>query len=83
MHIDRTSKGLMGHVFDELERLRNGDSNPQHAAAVSRLANTACQITRLEMDFARFVSAERADKQEGLAALPMQQAARVESHDGD
>ena len=71
MSIKRTSKGLSNAVFEELEMLRAGDSTPQKASSVARLANTICQISRLEMDFARFVAGERADENSALKNLPM------------
>lgn len=75
MKMQRTSRALSETVFEELEQLRNGGSTPQKARAVSSLANTICLITRLEMDYARFVSKERSDEgNESLKALPMGQA---------
>ena len=70
MKITRNSKGLCEALFDELENLRSGDSTPQKASAVARVANTICQVTRLEMDFARFVASDRAENS-ALASLPM------------
>ena len=70
--IDRTSRGLAAAMFEELENLRNGDSTPQMARAKSSIANTICTISRLEMDFARFVDSTRAnDSDNGMKALPM------------
>lgn len=70
--IDRTSRGLASAMFDELDALRNGKSTPQQARAKAAIANTICTISRLEMDFARFVSAERANlSTRGLDPLPM------------
>lgn len=75
MKIERTSRGLAATMFDELEALLDGTSTPQQASAKARVANTICQISRLEMDFARFVAAERAAKEnpEALPSLPMGQ----------
>lgn len=76
--IVRNSKGLVGAMFDELDALKNGESTPQQARAKASIANTICQVTRLEIDFARFVAAERSDpkgleqKPAGLQALPME-----------
>lgn len=70
MLIERTSRGLSSAMFDELELLRAGESTPQKASSVARVANTICQITRLEMDFARFVAADRSQG-DGLKVLPM------------
>ena len=71
--IERTSAGLASAMFDELEALKRGDSTPQQARAKAALANTICSISRLEMDFARFVSAERGhgESARALQSLPM------------
>jgi hypothetical protein len=70
--VDRTTRGLAFALFEELESLRNGTSTPQAARAKSSLATTICTISRLEMDFARFVTAARsADDTESLKSLPM------------
>ena len=70
--IQKTSKGLANVMFEELEALRSGKSTPQKARAVASMANTICAITRLEMDFARFVASERADvRGNSLKALPL------------
>ena len=69
--VDRTSRGLAQAMFEELELLRSGESTPQQARAKSSIANTICTISRLEMDFARFVTSARADDNETMKALPM------------
>lgn len=69
--IDRTSRGLAQAMFEELELLRNGESTPQQARAKASIANTICTISRLEMDFARFVASSRADNNDQMRALPM------------
>ena len=70
--IEKTSRGLAKAMFEELELLRSGESTPQQARAKASIANTICTISRLEMDYARFVAAVRADdQQDGMKALPM------------
>ena len=71
--VEKTSRGLAASLFEELEDLRNGKSTPQMARAKSSLANTICTISRLEMDFARFVAGSRADSEleAGMKSLPM------------
>lgn len=72
MNIERTSKGLSNTLFNELEKLRSGESTPQQSRSVAALANTICAVSRLEMDYARFVSLERAESVgSGLSSLPM------------
>jgi len=70
--VEKTSRGLAFAMFEELEKLRTGESTPQQARAKSSIANTICTISRLEMDFARFVSSERSETSDnGMKALPM------------
>ena len=71
--IERTSRGIAGAMFEELELLREGKSTPQQARAKASIANTICAVSRLEMDFARFVSSTRSDDEthSGLKSLPM------------
>jgi len=56
---------------EEIEMLRNGESTPQQARAKASIANTICTISRLEMDFARFVTASRSETAEDMRSLPM------------
>lgn len=70
--IEKTSRGLAQAMFEELELLRGGQSTPQQARAKASIANTICTISRLEMDFARFVTSARADSEDNaMKALPM------------
>ena len=57
----RTSDALKDLMWDQMEALLAGETTPQHARAMSSLAGQVCGITRLEMDFSRFVSDARAD----------------------
>jgi len=68
---ERTSRGLQAVMFEEIDNLRNGRSTPQAARAKAAVANTICLLSRLEMDFARFVAAERTEIDSALPALPM------------
>ena len=73
---DRTSKGLIDTLFDELEGLKDGKSTAQHARAVSSVASTICSVSRLEMEYARFVSKPRnVVGAEGLPRLALGSAA--------
>jgi len=69
--ISKDSRGLAGAMFEEIEMLRNGESTPQQARAKASIANTICTISRLEMDFARFVTASRSETAEDMRSLPM------------
>ena len=70
-NIVRSSKGLANALFDELDALTKGDSTPQMARSKAAIANTICAVTRLEMDYARFVNQERGTEENALKALPM------------
>ncbi len=71
--IEKTSRGLAAAMFEELENLRNGRSTPQQARAKASIANTICTVSRLEMDFARFVASTRSEDEDKdrMKALPM------------
>lgn len=70
--LTRTTAGLAGTLFDELDALREGTSTPQQARAKSAIANSIISIARLEMEYARFVASERTDGGNGkLPALAL------------
>lgn len=54
VNVTRTSEGLRDALFEELDMLRKGDSNPQRASAVSKLASQVIDAARLDLDFIRF-----------------------------
>lgn len=67
---ERTSRSLANMMFDELEALKSGTSTPQQARAKASIANTIISVSRLEMDYARFVADGRSDNQlTGPAAI--------------
>lgn len=49
----RTSSGLRDTLFDELDRLRNGESEPFKAAAVAKLAVQIINTAMLEVHLNR------------------------------
>lgn len=70
--IERTSKGLASALFDEMDSLIAGDSTPTQAKAKVGIANSIVSISRLEMDYARFVATPRSELDSNeLTALPM------------
>lgn len=69
MSIDRTSAGLASAMFDELDALNDGKSTPQQARAKASIANTIISVSRLEMEFARFVADSRTEVKNQLPAL--------------
>ena len=58
---DRTTRDLGNMMFDEFENLVKGSSTPQQARAKAAVANTIVAISRLEMDYSRFVTDARSD----------------------
>ena len=58
--IERSTEGLSNHLFEELELLRGGDSNPNNAKAVVSLSAQIYNTARLKLDIARFVADQRA-----------------------
>lgn len=68
--IERTSAGLASAMFEELDALKSGESTPQQSRAKAAIANTIISVSRLEMDYARFVADSRADDEKsGLAPI--------------
>jgi hypothetical protein len=49
----RTSQGLRDTLFDELDMLRNGESEPFRAAAVAKLAVQIINTAMLEVHLSR------------------------------
>lgn len=56
----RTSAGLRDAIFDEIDSMRNGTSNPTRANAVAKLANGIVETVRMEMEVQRHLNANGA-----------------------
>lgn len=54
--MERTSRGLRNALFDEIDSLREGDSNPARARSLAMLANTALKSVEVEIEFHKYVS---------------------------
>jgi len=52
----RTSVGLRDALFDEIDSLREGSSNPARARSLAMLANTALKSVEVEIEFHKYVS---------------------------
>ena len=67
----RTSAGLRDAIFDELDALRNGTTNPTKANAVAKLATTVVETVRMEIEVARHRDMIKRNKDSGadVAAL--------------
>lgn len=53
MPIARTSAGLRDAIFDEIDSIRNGASNPTRANAVAKLATGIVETVRMEIEVQR------------------------------
>ena len=60
---------LKTQFAEELIRLKAGNSTNQTARAMVALGNGLMAVVRLEMDFSRFVSSQRADSDSDEQAL--------------
>jgi len=67
--MDRTSSGLRNVLFDEIDLIREGKSNPARARSLAMLANTALKSVEVEIEFHKYVS--DISKHEGAASLGM------------
>ena len=54
-NVIRTSAGVRDAMFDELDALRRGESNPMRARAAAALASQIIASVRMEIDFQHFV----------------------------
>ena len=51
----RTSAGLRGALFDELDALRAGESTPHKANATANLARGMIELVQTELDVRRLI----------------------------
>jgi hypothetical protein len=77
-NIPRTSSGLRDALFDELDALRAGESNPQRAQAVSKLACQVINSVKMEIEFHSHVQSAT----EG-SELPMSRPLKLTTGGGD
>lgn len=73
--IVRTSAGLRDAIFDEIDSIRNGSSNPTRANAVAKLATGIVETVRMELEVQRHlrsVPVEHTDQPQLLGSpLPL------------
>lgn len=62
----RTSAGLRDALFDELDALRNGTSNPTRSNAVAKLAAGVVETVRMEVEVQKHLRSAGAN----VAAAP-------------
>lgn len=72
--VTRTSVGLRDAIFDELDAIRNGTSNPTRANAVAKLAGSIVETVRMEIDAQKFAASVGKSQQPanaGIQSLPL------------
>lgn len=72
IRVTRTTKGLRDALFDEIDRLTVGRSNPQVACAKSKLATQIIAATKLDLDYHRFVSEMRGVQAPSVKLTPIE-----------
>lgn len=70
--VQRTSAGLRDALFDEIDGMRAGTSNPTRANAISRLTSGVVEIVHMEMEVERFIgqTTRRVEAQMLPAGMP-------------
>jgi hypothetical protein len=53
--VERTSDGLRDALFDEIENIRNEETTPQRANALSKLAAQIISTVNMEIEFHKHV----------------------------
>ena len=74
----RTSAGLRDALFDELDRLRNGDTNATNANAVARLADQVINTVQMELEVHKHL--QRMPEGDAAARLPKPISLSAGSH---
>lgn len=70
--VNRSSAGLRDAIFDEIDAIRNGSSNPTRANAVAKLAGSIVETVRMELDVQRYAhqTAGQATAIDSVSSLP-------------
>jgi hypothetical protein len=66
--VNRTSAGLRDAIFDEIDAIRNGTSNPTRANAVAKLATGIVETVRMEIEVQRHLRQSTPSTTEAQAA---------------
>jgi len=66
--MERTSAGLRNALFDEIDMIRSGSSNPARARALATLANTCLKSVLVEIEYHKYVN-DITNKKAGIAKL--------------
>lgn len=65
----RTSAGLRDALFDELDALKSGETNPAKANATAKLAGGIIDTVKMEMDVQKHVAKFSTKGTEKIAAI--------------
>lgn len=61
--IERSTHTLRNTLFDQLDKLTSGEITPQQAKAVTGLAGQIVNLSKLEIEAARFLSHDLRDEE--------------------
>lgn len=53
--LDRSSLGMRDGLFDEWDALRRGESTPQKASAIARVATATINSVKMEIEYQKHV----------------------------
>lgn len=68
--IERTSVGLRDFIFDELDALNAGESNPQRTNAITKAAQSILESANFELNVAKFLVSSGANSKP-MTAIPL------------
>lgn len=66
--VSRSSMGLRDAIFDEIDAIRNGESNPTRANAVAKLAAGIVDTVRMDIEVQKFAQSTAGQVQATVAA---------------
>lgn len=64
--IARTGAGLRDAIFEEIDAVRNGTSNPTRANAIAKLATSIVETVRMEIEVQRHLRMQPDSKVSGV-----------------
>ena len=70
-NIVRSTKGLRDALFDEMDALRNGKSNPHVASAQAKLAVQIINSVRLDIEYQKHISSTPGSSGLGMSINPI------------
>ena len=64
--IPKTTEGLRDALFDEINLVRNGKSNPQRARAIAQMADKIIDSIRVQIQYGRLLEDAKKNKGDQL-----------------